>query len=62
MQDNGLLTGIGDQVADLNEMNELANERNKVLAKYRPIPFSKRESLAAIPKRDLLDKPALATT
>ena len=39
MQDNGLLSGIGDQIADLNEMNQLANERNKVLAKYRPIPF-----------------------
>lgn len=52
--------GIGDQVADLNEMNELANERNKVLAKYRPIPLQKRESLAAIPNKNLIEQPGIA--
>lgn len=50
MLDNGILHGIGDQVADLNELNELAAERNKILARYRPAPFQKRESLAALPR------------
>jgi hypothetical protein len=49
-EDNGILFGIGDQVADLNELNQLATERNKILSKHRYTQLSKRESLATIPK------------